>query len=105
MLVREFVVRAAASPARVLRRTTAVFAIPALLAAGLVVSEAADAGLAVAPRGLASITAVSAPSPHPVEPTVRSYAVPGVSAARLRTISDAKIAQRDQLAALSVPHP
>jgi hypothetical protein len=44
-------------------------------------------------------------APHPVDPSVRSYAVRGASDRALRTLSSAKTAHSDDLAALSDPRP
>lgn len=94
-------------------------AVPALLISGLAVLASADAGLATTVLATTVLATTGAPVPassgaavpaagqpaHPVDPTVRSYAVRGVSATALQTLGDTKAAHSHNLAALSAPRP
>ena len=87
-------------------RSVCVTALAGLVSALLVVPLTAPSVEATAPApGPHRAQGPAFRAPHPVDPSVRSYAVRGVSEQALRTLSSAKTAHSDDLAALSDPRP
>ena len=87
-------------------RSACVTAVAGLVSALLVAPLTATSVHATAPAaGPHEASGPAFRAPHPVDPSVRSYAVRGASDRALRTLSSAKTAHSDNLAALSDPRP